>query len=117
MTDRSFEDKAKQALDEQAESTDPEILARLRTARREAVAEIATRSQPAQTRWWGVPAPALAFATLLLVSAAVFFTTGKDHAPLSTIEDLELLASNPNLEFYEDLDFYDWLAEEDSLAG
>ncbi len=117
MTDGSFEDKAKKALDRAEENTGPEILSRLQGMRRDAVREMANRGQPRVQQWWGVPAPALAFATLVLVSGLLFFTQDRPPAPPGTIEDLELLASNPHLEFYEDLDFYAWLAEEDSRAG
>lgn len=38
--------------------------------------------------------------------------TGKKQSG-STLEDLELLATTDQLEFYEDMEFYAWLAEKD----
>ena len=50
-----------------------------------------------------------------MVAILMWFTVPTSLPP-TDIEDLELLAAHEGIEFYSDLDFYDWLATQ-SNAG
>lgn len=104
---RAFVERAKAALDQQVEALDPNRAARLRTARRTALAGLATR----RPRWvWATSG--LAVAATVAFALLLWLTSPTTQGPVPQLEDLELLTSSENLEFYEDLEFYDWLAQE-----
>ena len=103
--DQEFIASAKQALDRSLEDLEPHTLARLRQVRHQAL-------EPARTRvprfvWAG--GLATAFATLL-VASVVFYPTGSPNS-VTTFDDVEILASSEDLDFYDDLEFYHWLAD------
>ena len=99
--------EAKAALDEHARQLDGVTQIRLSAARRRALA-----GGPALPRW---PLPA-ALAAALLASLMVWhFTTPGLPEMMAEAEDLELLMSEEDIEFYEDMEFYQWLA--DAKAG
>jgi len=97
----------KQHLDQSLLHLDGETQSRLRIARRRAL-----RGQPKQHPWvwpaWGLTA---ACALVLALALWVGFPVGSNSVPM--LEDVELLASADSLDFYEDMDFYGWLAEYD----
>jgi len=103
-----LEELATTALDGAAESISPAIQARLRAARREAV-ELAEAGHRARwLRWaWALPAGGLVAATLaVMLITGVGFKT----APVSGIEDVDILAARQSPEFYQDdAGFYLWL--------
>lgn len=118
MTDR-HEDEGKvidvlrAALD--AEARAHEGTPALAAARRKALA--ARRTRAAHPWVWGIGGLATTAAGVL----GLVLWLGGPHgpgvtAPVPPTEDLELLASGEGVEFYADLDFYLWLAE-DGDAG
>ncbi|MBI3576047.1 MAG: hypothetical protein HY083_10425 [Gammaproteobacteria bacterium] len=116
MTDRKnplLESQAKQLLDKSARELDDTTVARLRAARARAW-QRAAATPPApvrrpRPRWWlPVGSVALAGVTVAVVGALWFATPA--GAPLTGIEDIELLASKETPEFYAELEFYQWLA-------
>jgi hypothetical protein len=64
------------------------------------------------------------FALLVIVSGVVFYQYRLPHelspqepSPMASIEDMPLLTAPEELELYEELDFYQWLAEERDRVG
>ena len=117
-----FEDRLKQALDQQADDLDELTLARLKAARLQAVdaAEAATSSGwpgrvMVMTRHpLGVMAASLGVAA---IGAALWWQTAIWRAPAEPLlEDLALLERQENLEFFEELEFYRWLDEQQKLG-
>ena len=104
---RDFVARAKGALDRAEESMDPAILARLRQARLRAL-ESSPRRLP-RFVWAG----GLASATVGVLVAALWLTQPAVLSPAPPLEDIDILASTEDLEFYDDLDFYYWLADAD----
>jgi hypothetical protein len=93
-----------------AEPLPDQVIERLATARRRALAEAAAGQAarlPAPGRW--LPVGALA-ATLL---AAVLLGRGAPPAPAPPLEDDVQLAAVENLELLENLDFAAWMVETD----
>jgi hypothetical protein len=112
--DKRFTDAVRRALDDAAERLDAETVARLRAARHRAL-EAARAGVPAprpRARWlWPAATAAFASATVAVVAAWLWFAS--PAAPPIGFEDLELLVTAEHPEFYEDLDFYAWLAEQE----
>lgn len=117
-----FVERTRQSLDESGAALDAETLARLRQARRRAI-------QAAERRGWrdgllsgrrprlaGAAAGGLALAGAALV-AVLLWHPGHRPVPPAAAGDLQLLMSKNSLEFYRDLDFYEWLQERQKRAG
>ena len=110
--DPQFTTRLKQQLDDHEDSVDAQTAARLQAARRRALAAVpAPRSRSA---YW---LPAGAAATLAVAVLAVVLWRGDSAAPLPAVaaEDWEILAAG-ELQLIEELEFYDWLAEEDTTG-
>jgi hypothetical protein len=101
-------DRAVALLDESTDALDAATLSRLNRARHAALAQ----RRPAWSGW--VVGTGLAGATLALVLA---FGLGQRHAlppagapvAIEQVGDADALASDDNLDLYENLDFYAWL--------
>ncbi len=105
MDDDRFETRIRDTLDEGLEGITPDVARRLRRARHEAIARADRRLH----RW--APAAALVFASLVL--AAIILRPAENPVDLPvTATDLEIIAADDSLQFYEELDFYQWLAAE-----
>lgn len=108
--DQTFLAAAKEALDQSVRTLDARTLTRLRQARRRAL-EARPRQVP-RLVWAG------GFATIsvALLAGALWLYRPVSNDTFSGLEDLELLTSVENLEVYEDLEFYGWLAETGSAG-
>jgi len=100
------------ALDGEALSLDAATLARLRAARRSALARAGRRRTwrvwPTRSSEWLLPASG--FASIAVVALTIAVTVGRPGvAPRAGVEDVELLGSKADLELLDDLDFYAWL--------
>lgn len=105
----------KTALDESCEHLDAGTLSRLLQARKSALSESA---RPSLWQQFKIPAAALATATTALVVALLYLAPLNDMPHLySSVDDIEMLMSEESPDFYEDLDFYSWLAEEQDSAA
>lgn len=98
------------ALDKGADELDLRTQSRLLAMRREAMERM---SAPRERRF---PVPRWvasgAFVTALVaVAIALFVLPGPNGRmkQVSKVEDLEIMVSGESLEFYEDLEFYQWL--------
>ena len=111
--DQAFTKAAKRSLDEAADNLDAGTVVRLHAARKRAIATYRQRRKPWVNVW--VPTGALAAGLAVVVATFMWFTV-PTNLPPTDIEDLELLAAHEGIEFYADLDFYDWLATQ-SDAG
>lgn len=114
--DREFIDAVRRDLDRTAEGLDAGIQSRLTQARYAALEQkSAPRAWFAGWSW----KPATALAATACLALALSFTL--NHAPVSEkgpgLEDMEVLTANDQLELYEDLEFYAWLAEEESAES
>ncbi len=101
----------RQQLDKSCNALDGQTLSRLNRIRHEAL-------ERKQTRGSRMLLPFGGFVTAsVLVLAVTLFRPGPE-ADVSTgaspLEDLEILTSSDSLDLYEDYEFYQWLAENDS---
>ncbi len=105
--------KIKDQLDQSVEKLDPGVVARLRSARYEAL------HRQTQRVPWLWPASGLATACSALLVALLWWGSPPKQAPPETaqiIEDVEVLIAADPLDLYEDLEFYGWLAEQENAS-
>jgi len=100
----------KAALDHRLESLDGETTECLKQVRR----QVLERGAAQRPRWVQAAGLAAVAASALLVVSLWFVGEGGRDAPelLPLMEDLELLSTREDIEFFEDLDFYLWLDHE-----
>jgi hypothetical protein len=119
-SDEEFLNQIKQDLDKSSEELDELTLARLGAARRRAVE---AGSEHAGFRLGDILALsstgkiAIAMAGLLLVASLLILKSTQPPPQvqlqaLSLMEDMELLGAAEELEFYQDMDFYLWVTDE-----
>ena len=112
----AFERKTKRVFDESVAGLDAATRSRLTQARYRALEE---RKPTTRSRGWGftlVPAGTLA-ATALLALFLVVQRPGDDALQGTSVDDLEILLAEEDLEMLdEDLDFYGWLEEQPEFA-
>jgi hypothetical protein len=99
----------KTELDRGTQQLDELTIARLRAARRQAVA-----AHPRRRVWLAAGGLATAALTATLVALLLFAPAAAP--PVSGLEQLELLSESDSLELYRDLEFYRWLAENTDAA-
>ncbi|MEB2343776.1 MAG: hypothetical protein OZ948_03450 [Deltaproteobacteria bacterium] len=109
--------RARAQLDHDVAALDETTRARLRAARLRA---LGTLERPATTRRAfvaprGLVATAAGAAVLALVVASWRQREDTEGKLAVELDDVELLASADDLELYDDLDFYRWLAEDAAL--
>lgn len=119
MTEKNQKDplleNIKNALNESCEHFDAGTLSRLRQAREHALSEA---TKPSLWQKFKIPVTALATATTAIFVA--FFYLGQPTSIPnlhSSFDDIEILMSEESPDFYKDLDFYAWLAEEQDSAA
>ncbi|WP_457666418.1 DUF3619 family protein [Thiolapillus sp.] len=108
----SFEKQLKQALNQKAATLDAATLSRLHRARVQAL-----ETAPS---WWKQPAVyAPVLASTAAVAAYVLLSTYYMHNLIQTtvssdpVEAMEIISLDVDLELVEELDFYDWLAQQE----
>jgi hypothetical protein len=100
-------ERAKALFDESVRELDAETLSRLNRSRQTALAELkAGGAGLSWLRWTPVGAAAVA-----AVAAVVVWRAGDlEQLPPDTAADFEMLLAGEELELLEDLEFYRWLA-------
>lgn len=113
MTDEKFLNAAKRVLDEAETHLDAATLARLRAARRTAIAE-GLNSKLAAWRSWLLPLGGMVAAGLVVVTLGLFWFSPSNNLIQANVDDVELLTAHESPEFFSDMEFYSWLDEDDN---
>ena len=103
----AFLQRVKATLDAQEEELDANTLRDLRLARHQA---LATLQKP--RRIWQPVALAGLVAMLVVVVMTLQQTQMKPPGTGSAMENMALLSAGDDFDLYENLDFYQWLAQE-----
>ncbi len=112
--EKRFVANVKKALDLGEENLDAGTQSKLTRIRHQALDAGEHHEAPIR-RWFMLPVAGLATACAIVLGVAIYL---KQPAGLQTnLEDLDLLVAEENLEFYDGLEFYAWLAEEEIDAG
>jgi len=107
--EEKFVSGIKEQLDQQAEVLDRATLSHLHQARVAAQAEGAGR----QWRHWQ---PVAAFASIAVLAIAIWVAipvNNNGDQTMAALDDMELLTAADELEFYEEIEFYQWLEAQD----
>jgi len=114
LDDEGFARAAGHALDGLTEGLDGPARLKLDAARRRALAgEPVVESPRASGPWW-LPAGAMVTVSMALMALVMWWPTLESpQTPTELMADMELLAAAEEVSFYQDLDFYLWLAEQD----
>jgi len=116
----AFLEKARRELDASCERLDGHTQSRLNSIRHAAV-EHGARQQEFPGRVLLAPFGGLVTASVLVVVVSLF--VGQSNAPApgqvitdnrTAIEDLDILTSAESLELFENLEFYQWLEENET---
>lgn len=110
------------ALDRSVEQLDEPTLRRLQGGRQRAMQylkehaqEETARAQRRSPLW--IPASGVAFASVVMLTLLLTQYTPSSMEPTDSFDDIELMVSGESLEFYDDLEFYLWLAQENRNAS
>jgi hypothetical protein len=114
--DEALERRAREAFEASVELLDEDTRARLRKARRAAVATLEARRRPAWQGW----VPVAMAASALLVAVLLWRAPGEAPQPVvhsgstAAMDALEIVAAGDDLDLVaEDLEFYAWLEQAD----
>lgn len=112
--DEALERRAREAFDASVAGLDDDTLARLRAARRAAVAAREERQRPAWQGW----VPVAMAASAALVAVLLWRAPGESSQPVAdsgstpAMDALEVVAAGDDLDLVaEDLEFYAWLEQ------
>lgn len=105
---------AKQALDSYAESLDAETLSKIGSVRRQ-VLEGINKPMPWYSSWFVMAGGGIAAAALALI-VTLRIATESEFDAIPATEDIELLVSGEELDFFDQLEFYQWLEEDKSAV-
>lgn len=111
MPNKQVEDIRKE-LDRSCDALDGYTLSRLNAIRHQALEHKRAR-RAGRSSLMLLPLGGLVTACVLVLAVSLVSQRSQlpaEGAPVPTFEDLELLATNEGLEFYEDYEFYQWLA-------
>lgn len=121
LSDEVLYKAVKSTLDDNMESLDDDVRQRLQQARRAAIRSATSTKghTPKPTFHLNRMAAAGSFVVLALVTSVIVYTQwpAQDPSPLASIEDIPILTAPEELELYEELEFYQWLAEEHDGVG
>ena len=116
MSENDREDKFVEnvlsTLDKSARELDPAISNRLRHIRRQALERGTSRVWTGLGPLFRFPAAGLATAAVVLLATFLYIVNPFGNPMQNGFDDAEIIVTNDNLEFYEQLDFYRWLTEE-----
>ncbi|MEE8259449.1 MAG: hypothetical protein V3R14_00470 [Nitrospinaceae bacterium] len=113
--EKRFIDNVKKALDLDTENLDAGTQSKLTRIRHKAL-DAGKRKGFDIRQWFTRPVVGWATACLIVLGLTIYMQQPTNGStPL--LEDIELLAAEDNLEFYDGLEFYAWLAEENIDAA
>lgn len=111
--EETFIETARHLLSECAAEMDARTRSRLRESR---YAALQSRRSRKQTITWIWPVTGMAVAGMALLAFFLFLKEPGAKVFISNMEDIELLASSEPIAFYDDLEFYGWLAKHEGAG-
>ena len=105
--DQEFLDKTRELLEHSVDAIDEKTSSRLRQIRYQA---LDTRSR--KLNWFTPYSAFAATAAVLLLTVSIWLTQAPIINDELVLEDMPLLTTTEELDFYQDLEFYNWLDDE-----
>lgn len=115
--DKLLIDKTVAALDESADQLDYRSQLQLKRAREAALAALDEPAKaPAKRGWlWLTAVPAALAVVMLLPLAHKNPVSSTSPESLAMLQDFEIMVAGEDVEMLEDMEFYQWLAEQERL--
>jgi len=113
-TDEQFLEKVKQNLNVRTENLDEKILYRLNKMRRQVLQEGKEKKKRMFSVFRWIQAGALSTLGVAITLLVIWLHSHQTTYSFNNPEDFEIVSSQDQMEMYEDLDFYTWLAASDS---
>jgi glutamine synthetase adenylyltransferase len=122
-SEQAFLEAVKAGLDKAEDAVDDLTLMRLRQLRKQALQSVSESSAPAvvlREQWW-MPLTSVAATVLIAVlgfhmTTQITSTVAPQDDTFSALEDMQILGAEQSLDFYQDLEFYQWLDEQKDLG-
>ncbi len=114
--EKSFLKNVKTILDDDVDHMSASTLSKLKRIRSKAI----KKKELGETGFWQrfrIPVAGLAMASMMIMVMALYFKGTSVTIATNEFEDVEMITSGENLNFFADLEFYAWLAEEQENAG
>ena len=121
----TFENKlhalAQQTFDAQLNEIDDRVLKRLKESRELALSNIKYSTKKnveiSFPGWLSFASAATAFASISVIFVSLYLQPDLKQQSITTpLDDIALLSSDDELDFYENLDFYIWLEDENNAS-
>jgi hypothetical protein len=113
--EKLFLEKVQDLLDQGTENLESQTERRLEDIRGQALTAAGEkRSRFLLPRRW-VLAGSFAMVTLAAVGLFLWLSPSTETLPAGEIEDLEIITSQEQIDFYQNLDFYGWLGSKEIL--
>jgi len=114
QADQEFVKDIRQQLDRSCEQLDASTLSRLNRVRHAAL-----ESAASPLGRWGNVFASVMLTSVLLVAFAFYLVPADEIVPanpdLTELEAMEILSDEESLDFYEDIEFYQWLSMNEDL--
>ena len=108
---QTFLDNINDKLDQGVNEIDDATVGALHNIRKAAIAQ--AENKTINTWNWLQPIPVMAMASIVLVvSVTLQMTMTSSVLPAPALADIPLLTASDDIEFYNDLEFYQWLDAE-----
>ncbi len=109
---------SQQCLDDSVEQLDADIKDKLFKARWLALNQHYSQQEKKANRWWQhwLPVSSAAITATLIIGISIQSGLWQSN-DIVLNDDLELITALDNIELYDDLDFYQWLAEDEPQAS
>ena len=110
-----LEQRSRELFNERVANMDAPTRSRLNQARHAALALAANNSRTFTLRWL-VPVGSVAALALVGLVTLQFMRGGEfmPAQPTTAIEDMEIIASNDELDLLQNVEFYDWIDSDDA---
>lgn len=102
----------KQDLDESVDVLDANTLSKIRQIRAKAIEGVESRSSSWFFSKQGLFIGGLATACVMVFAVMILLESPRFMQTIS-VDDIEFISSSDNLDLFEDLEFYEWLEEND----
>jgi len=114
---QKLEKLARQELDNSIQDLDEQTLAKLTAARKQAVDIVAKKkSNQGTDDWlgknWLLPAGGLAVTAFAVQMSVSMWMVEPNELDQLSLEDMAVLSANEDIEFFDELEFYQWLEDE-----
>ncbi len=110
-SDSDLANKIRTTLDQSVDDLDQDTLRALRVARHDAVEQLRKPK-----RHWIPLTSVAATASVAILAVSLITLHPADNGMLQEVDDMSLLTAGDDLELYENLEFYQWLAFEERTS-